>query len=230
MPSRKPTPFDSDAFLAVVGTGRTVQSYPAGQNIFAQGDSADSVFYILNGKVKISLISAEGKEAVIAIVNPGDFFGEGCLAGQPLRMASAISLAESSIVEVTKAMMVKVLRDEPNFSEKFISHLLTRNIRIEADLVDHLFNSAEKRLARILLLLANFGKEGRPIDVIPHITQETLAEMIGTTRSRVSVFLNRFRKLGFIEYNGKFKIHSSLVSVILHDPAQYDDDETEGDA
>jgi len=162
-------------------------------------------------------MSARGKEAAVSIMAPGDFFGEGCLAGQPLRMSTAMSLVESSIVQVKKSVMTRVLRDEAQFSETFIAHLLTRNIRIEEDLVDQLFNSSEKRLARILLLLANFGKEGRPEEVIPPISQETLAEMIGTTRSRVSFFLNKFRKLGFIEYNGSMHVHTSLLNVVLHD-------------
>lgn len=209
--------FDSQTFLAVVGDGRTIQTYKKDQAVFAQGDPADSVFYVLSGKVKISILSERGKEGVIAIVSSGSFFGEGCLAGQPLRMASAVAIELASIVQVTKTVMLQVLRTEPEFSEVFMEHLLTRNIRIEADLVDQLFNSSEKRLARILLLLANFGKEGHPEEVIPNISQETLAEMIGTTRSRVSFFLNKFRKLGFIEYNGGMHVHTSLLNVVLHD-------------
>lgn len=209
--------FDSQTFLAVVGDGRTIQAYKKDQAVFAQGDAADSVFYVLSGKVKISILSERGKEAVIAIVSSGSFFGEGCLAGQPVRMASAVAIEASSIVQVTKSVMIRVLREEPEFSEMFMEHLLTRNIRIEEDLVDQLFNSSEKRLARILLLLANFGKEGHPEEVIPNISQETLAEMIGTTRSRVSFFLNKFRRLGFIDYNGGMHVHTSLLNVILHD-------------
>lgn len=209
--------FDSKTFLAAVGDGRTIQEYSKDQAVFAQGDAADSVYYVLSGKVKLSIISPSGKEAVIAIVGSGSFFGEGCLAGQPLRMASASAITQCSIVQVKKPVMVRVLHEEPEFSEVFIAHLLTRNIRIEEDLIDQLFNSSEKRLARILLLLANFGKEGRPEEVIPNISQETLAEMIGTTRSRVSFFLNKFRKLGFIEYNGVMHVHTSLLNVILHD-------------
>jgi CRP/FNR family cyclic AMP-dependent transcriptional regulator len=217
MPPRVTKAFDSKAFLAAVGDGRTIAKYRKNHVVFAQGDRADSVFYILRGKVKIAIVSPHGKEAVVAILSEGFFFGEGCLAGQRLRMATAVAIAESSIVQVTKAVMTRILHDEPEFSETFIAHLLTRNIRIEEDLVDQLFNSSEKRLARILLLLANFGKDARPEEVIPNISQETLAEMIGTTRSRVSFFLNKFRKLGFIEYNGGMHVHTSLLNVILHD-------------
>jgi len=210
-------PFDSTAFLGAVGDGRTIQEYRKNSSIFAQGDPADAVFYIQRGEVKLAVVSPRGKEAVIAILNGGFFFGEGCLAGQAVRMASALALTDCSIVRVAKTVMVNVLHAEPEFSETFIAHLLTRNIRIEEDLVDQLFNSSEKRLARVLLLLANFGKESRPEEVIPNISQETLAEMIGTTRSRVSFFLNKFRKLGFIEYNGVIRVHTSLLNVILHD-------------
>ncbi|MDQ6823064.1 MAG: Crp/Fnr family transcriptional regulator [Candidatus Eremiobacteraeota bacterium] len=209
--------FDAEAFLAAVGDGRTIQAYRKDDVVFAQGDPADSVFYIQGGKVKLGIISPHGKEAVLALLSPGLFFGEGCLAGQPLRMSTASAITDCSIVQVRKSVMTRVLHDEPEFSEKFIAHLLTRNIRVEEDLVDQLFNSSEKRLARILLLLANFGKDGHPEEVIPTISQETLAEMVGTTRSRVSFFLNKFRKLGFIEYNGKMHIHSSLLNVVLHD-------------
>jgi CRP/FNR family cyclic AMP-dependent transcriptional regulator len=210
-------PFDSRTFLAVVGEGRTITTYRKNNVVYAQGDPADSVFYIQRGKIKLAILSPRGKEAVIAIMSAGYFFGEGCLAGQPQRMATASAITDCSIVQVKKPVMTRVLHDEPEFSETFIAHLLTRNIRIEEDLVDQLFNSSEKRLARILLLLANFGKEGRPEEVIPQISQETLAEMIGTTRSRVSFFLNKFRKLGFIEYNGGMHVHTSLLNVILHD-------------
>ena len=210
-------PFDSKLFLGAVGAGRTNEKHQKGDVIFAQGDPADSVFYIQRGKVKIAVLSPRGKEAVVAILNEGFFFGEGCLAGQPLRMSTALALTDCSVVKVAKAAMTRVLHSEPEFSEIFITHLLTRNIRIEEDLIDQLFNSSEKRLARVLLLLANFGKEGRPEEVIPNISQEVLAEMIGTTRSRVSFFLNKFRKLGFIEYNGSMHVHTSLLNVILHD-------------
>ena len=209
--------FDSKAFLAVVGRGRTIKQYRKGRTIFAQGDPADAVFYLQRGKVKIAIVSPRGKEAVIAILDADNFFGEGAMAGQPLRIATAIALTDCSVVQVKKSVMTRLLHDEPDFSEVFITHLLTRNIRIEEDLIDQLFNSSEKRLARILLLLANFGKEGHPEEVIPTISQETLAEMIGTTRSRVSFFLNKFRKLGFIEYNGGMHVHTSLLNVILHD-------------
>lgn len=213
-------PFDSKAFLAVVGDGRTIVIYRKNRVVFAQGDPADSVFYIQRGKVKLAIVSPRGKEAVIAILSSGFFFGEGCLAGQPLRMATAEAITECSIVQVRKSVMNRILHEEPEFSKMFISHLLTRNIRIEEDLVDHLFNSSEKRLARTLLLLANFGKDGRPEEVITNISQETLAEMLGTTRSRVSLFLNKFRKLGFIEYDGGMRgmhVHTSLLNVVLHD-------------
>ncbi|MFN2450403.1 MAG: Crp/Fnr family transcriptional regulator [Candidatus Baltobacteraceae bacterium] len=210
-------PFDSEVFLGAVGAGRTIKRYERGTLIFAQGEPADSVFYLRSGKVKVAIVSARGKEAVIAILGAGFFFGEGCLAGQPLRMASAHAMEPCSAVRVMKTTMNQVLRDQPAFSETFIKHLLTRNIRIEEDLVDQLFNSSEKRLARTLLLLANFGKEGRPEEVIPAISQETLAEMIGTTRSRVSFFLTKFRKLGFIEYNGGMRVHTSLLNVVLHE-------------
>ena len=209
--------FDSKTFLAAVGDGRTIQQYRKGDPIYAQGDAADAVYYILRGRIKLAIVSPRGKEAVIAFLDEGFFFGEGCMAGQPVRMASAVAMSECSIVKVSKAKMTRVLHDEPEFSETFISHLLTRNIRTEEDLVDQLLNSSEKRLARILLLLANFGKDVRPEEVIPNISQETLAEMVGTTRSRVSFFLNKFRKLGFIEYNGGMHVHASLLNVVLHD-------------
>jgi CRP/FNR family transcriptional regulator, cyclic AMP receptor protein len=209
--------FDPKAFLASVGAGRTVAKIRGGQAIFSQGDPADALFYIQKGKVKVATLSAQGKEAVVAILGPGDFFGEGCLAGQPLRISSVAALAASSIVRLQKGAVIRVLHDEPAFSELFMTHLLARNIRMEADLIDQLFNSSEKRLARLLLLLANFGKEGRPQAIVAKISQETLAEMIGTTRSRVSFFMNKFRRLGFIEYNGHLEVHSSLLSVVLHD-------------
>lgn len=209
--------FDPAAFLAKTGEGRAAYNYARGQVIFAQGDPADAVFYVQTGQVKLTIVSAQGKEAVVGIYSASDFFGEASLAGQPVRLATAAALSECLIVRLSKPAMLRVLRDEPTFSELFVAHLLSRNIRVEADLVDQLFNSSEKRLARVLLLLANFGKEGKPEAVIPSITQETLAEMIGTTRSRVSFFMNKFRKLGFIEYNGKLSVHSSLLNVVLHD-------------
>jgi CRP/FNR family transcriptional regulator, cyclic AMP receptor protein len=210
-------PFDSKAFLAAIGDGRTIQKYRKESVVYAQGDAADSVFYVQRGKIKLAVISPRGKEAVLAVLAEGFFFGEGCLAGQPVRMATAAAMTDATVVQVKKRVMKRVLHDEPEFAETFITHLLTRNIRIEEDLVDHLFNSSEKRLARILLLLANFGKDAPPYDVIPAISQETLAEMVGTTRSRVSFFLNKFRKLGFIEYNGGLHVHKSLLNVVLHD-------------
>ena len=210
-------PFDPATFLAKVGEGRSILVYRKNQAVFAQGDKADAVFYLQKGKVKLTVVSNQGKEAVVAILGEGEFFGEGCLIAQPLRMATATALTPCSILRVEKPAMVRVLHAQPTFSERFITHLLARNIRIEEDLVDQLFNSAEKRLARVLLLLANFGKEGRPEAVIPKISQETLAEMIGTTRSRVSFFMNKFRKLGFIYYNDGLEVHSSLLNIILHD-------------
>jgi CRP/FNR family cyclic AMP-dependent transcriptional regulator len=215
-PAAKPS-FDPKAFLAKANGGRTITNYRERQIIFSQGDPAGSIFYIQKGKVKLTVVSAQGKEAVVAILTDRAFFGEGCLAGQRMRMASACALSECTIVRLEKAATIRVLHDEPAFSGMFLHYLLSRNIRIEEDLVDHLFNSSEKRLARVLLLLANFGKEGKPETVIAKISQETLAEIIGTTRSRVSFFMNRFRKLGFIDYNGGLYVHSSLLNVVLHD-------------
>jgi CRP-like cAMP-binding protein len=209
--------FDLRAFLAD-GSGRRKRTeYAQNALIFSQGDPANAIFYIHKGKVKLTVLSRQGKEAVVAILGAGDFFGEGCLAGQPLRMGTSVSLSGCSVMRLEKADVVRTLHDQPSFSEVFVAHLLSRNIRIEEDLVDQLFNSSEKRLARVLLLLANFGKEGTPQTVIPKMSQETLAGIIGTTRSRVSFFMNRFRKLGFIEYNGGLTIHSSLLNIVLHD-------------
>ncbi len=210
-------PFDPKIFLAKIGKGRTIGKYRKDQNVFAQGDAADSVFFIQKGKVKISVVSELGKEAVVGILDAGDFFGEGCLAGQKLRIATASTVVASEIMRIEKVAIVRTLHDEPSFSERFVAHLLARTVRVEADLVDQLFNSSEKRLARALLLLANFGKDGKPEPVIAKVSQETLAKMIGTTRSRVSFFLNKFRKLGFISYNGTMEVHSSLLSVLLND-------------
>jgi CRP/FNR family transcriptional regulator, cyclic AMP receptor protein len=216
--ARVPRSFDPKRFLARIGSGRRIATYCPPHRIFAQGDAADAVFYIQEGRVKLTVVSRQGKEAVIAILGPGDFFGEGCLAGQTIRMASAAAMSECSIMRLEKMPLIRALREEPDLSEMFLMHLLSRNIRFEADLVDQLFNSSEKRLARVLLLLANFGKTGEPRDVIPKISQETLAEIIGTTRSRVSFFMNRFRKMGFIDYNGEgLEVHSSLLNVVLHD-------------
>jgi CRP/FNR family cyclic AMP-dependent transcriptional regulator len=210
-------PFDPKAFLAKADGGRTITNYRERQIVFSQADPADSVFYIQEGKIKLTVVSTHGKEAVVAILGEGAFFGEGCLAGQQLRMATAVAMSECTIVRLEKAATIRVLHDEPAFSELFLSYLLSRNIRIEEDLVDQLFNSSEKRLARVLLLLANFGKESKPEPVIAKISQEMLAEIIGTTRSRVSFFMNRFRKLGFIDYNGGLHVHSSLLNIVLHD-------------
>jgi CRP/FNR family transcriptional regulator, cyclic AMP receptor protein len=218
--SKTHSAFDPKAFLAKIGGGRTILKSQDGQIIFSQGEPADAVFYIQKGRVKLTVVSEQGKEAVVAILGKGDFFGEGCLAGQALRMASATAMMECEIMRLAKAAIIRVIHNEPSFSEMFMSHLLTRTIRVEADLVDQLFNSSEKRLARALLLLANFGREGKPEPVIAKISQETLAEMIGTTRSRVSSFMNKFRQLGLIDYNGKLEVHSSLLNVVLHDEPQ----------
>ncbi len=209
--------FDPKAFLATVGEGRSVTKSREGEVVFSQGDPADALFYVQRGKVKVTTLSSQGKEAVVAILGAGDFFGEGCLAGQPLRISTVAAVVDSSIARLAKADVIRVLQEQPAFSELFMAYLLARNVRMEADLIDQLFNSSEKRLARLLLLLANFGKEGRPEKVVAKISQETLAEMIGTTRSRVSFFMNKFRRLGFIEYNGGLEVHSSLLSVVLHD-------------
>jgi CRP-like cAMP-binding protein len=213
---RKP-PFDPKVFLSKVNGGRTISVYGKDQIIYRQGDPADCVFFIQSGKVKKTVVSEQGKEAVVAILGTGDFFGEGCLNGQPLRLATVSAMTECVIVRISKADITRVIHEEPAFAELFIAHLLARNSRVEEDLVDQLFNSSEKRLARVLLLLANFGKEGRPEPIIAKISQETLAEMVGTTRSRVSFFMNRFRELGLINYNGQIEVHSSLLNVVLHD-------------
>jgi CRP/FNR family transcriptional regulator, cyclic AMP receptor protein len=218
--AKKTRPFDVQVFLNSVGGGRTVSGYRKNEEIFAQGDPADSVFYIQQGKVKICVTSEQGKEAVVALHGNGDFFGEGCLTGQSVRLATVSALADSTIMRLEKTAIVRVLHDEPKFAEMFMAYLLTRNARVEEDLVDQLFNSSEKRLARALLLMANFGKEGTPEPVITKISQETLAEMVGTTRSRVSTFMNKFRKLGFIEYNGELRVNNSLLNVVLHDNPQ----------
>jgi len=207
--------FDPAVFLATAARGRAISTHRDKQIIFTQGDAADAVFYIKKGKVKVTVVSKLGKEAVIAILGTGEFVGEGCLSGQPKRLATASAIAECVTMRVEKTEIQRVLRDEPAFSQMFMSHILARNIRVEEDLLDQLFNSTEKRLARLLLLLANFGKEGRPEPIIAKISQETLAEMIGTTRSRVSHFMNKFRQSGFIDYNGHLEIHSSLLSVVL---------------
>ena len=209
--------FDPKAFLTRIGNGKTKREYRSNQVVFSQGDTADAVFYIETGKVKLTVVSTRGKEAIIGVLERGSFFGEGCLAAQPLRMATASAIQPTSIVRVSKSAMVRLLHGEPEFAELFIAYLLSRNVRIEEDLVDQLFNSSEKRLARILLLLAHFGKESRPETVIAKVSQETLAAMVGTTRSRVSYFMNRFRKMGFIHYNGGLQVHSALLTVVLRD-------------
>jgi CRP-like cAMP-binding protein len=210
--------FDPHAFLATIGEGRKVVAFPKKQTIFTQGDAADAVFYIQEGKVRLTVVSESGKEATLGILSEGEFFGEGSLAGQPLRMGSATAMTDCELLQIDRKAMMLALHREHMFSDLFVAYLLARNIRYEEDLVDQLFNSSEKRLARILLLLAHFGKEGVPETVIPTISQETLAEMIGTTRARVSFFMNRFRKLGFVDYGRSgLQVHSSLLNVVLHD-------------
>jgi CRP/FNR family cyclic AMP-dependent transcriptional regulator len=216
---RKPAEdsFNAQVFLAKMGTGKTIREFKKGQNVFKQGDVADAVFYIQKGSVKLTVLSDQGKEAVVGILGPGHFFGEGCMNGHKLRISTTTAMERCVITALAKAAMIDALHDEPIFSELFMAFLLTRNSRIEEDLIDQLFNSSERRLARMLLLLANFGKEGSPQPITPNISQETLAEMIGTTRSRVSFFMNKFRKLGFIDYNGHIEVHNSLLSAVLHD-------------
>ena len=209
--------FDPKTFLAKVGEGKTVSSYRKDQTVFSQGEIADAVFYIQQGNVKLTVVSKQGKEAVVAIVGPGHFFGEGCLNGHPLRIATTRAVDDCVITRLEKATMIATIHKESEFSELFMSYLLTRNSRIEEDLIDQLFNSSEKRLARLLLLLANFGKEGSREPIVGKYSQEMLAEMIGTTRSRVSFFMNKFRKLGLIEYNGKIEVHKSLLNMVLHE-------------
>src|SRR5579859_7356198 len=217
MKSEGKLPFDPKAFLAKVGTGKTILKFEKNQHVFEQGEVADSVFYLQKGRVKLTVVSEQGKEAVVGILEPGQFFGEGCLNGHPLRVATTTAMEESVITSITKEAMIATLRTEPKFSELFMAYLLTRNSRIEEDLIDQLFNSSERRLARLLLLLANFGKDGDPQRISPNISQETLAEMVGTTRSRVSHFMNKFRKLGLISYNGHIEVNNSLLSAVLHE-------------
>ena len=217
MRKRAKASFYPRLFLASVGEGKTISKYRKDQVVFSQGQVADAVFYVQQGKVRLTVVSEQGKEAVIAVLGPGQFFGEGCLNGHPLRIATTRTIDECVITRIEKATMMATIHNEPDFSEVFMSYLLTRNSRIEEDLIDQLFNSSEKRLARLLLLLANFGKEGKPEPIVGKFSQETLAEMIGTTRSRVSFFMNKLRKLGFIEYNGKIEVHNSLMNVILFD-------------
>jgi CRP/FNR family cyclic AMP-dependent transcriptional regulator len=219
-PRRTPGPppgFDVPAFLHLADVSRRSVKFAASALVFAQGGQANSVFYLESGSVKLSVLSANGKEAVVAILGKGDFFGEGCLAGQPLRMSTATSVDATRALRIPKREMVRLLHDHPEFSDRFLAHMLARNIRIEEDLVDQLFNSSEKRLARTLLLLARYGKEETPQHELPRLSQETLAEIVGTTRSRVNFFMNKFRRLGFLEYNGGLKINSSLLSIVLHD-------------
>jgi CRP-like cAMP-binding protein len=222
MPPKDPAPavlpeFDVQAFLVSAKVPRRVVRYARGAAVFAQGGAANNVFYVQDGGVKLSVLSSSGKEAVVAMLGPGDFFGEGCLAGQTVRMGSATAMVATSVLRIPKKEMIRVLHEQSSFSDLFIAHMLGRNIRIEEDLVDQLFNSSEKRLARALLLLARYGKDDTPLRTLPKLSQETLAEMVGTTRSRVNFFMNKFRKPGFIEYNGKLKINSSLLSIVLHD-------------
>jgi CRP-like cAMP-binding protein len=212
--------FDPQAFLAKVGEGKTVSTFHKNETVFEQGEAADKVFYIQKGRVKVVVLSEQGKEAVVGIFEPGQFFGEGCLNGHPLRISTTTALEDCVITAITKTAMLAVLHSQLKFSELFMSYLLSRNSRIEEDLIDQLFNSSEKRLARLLLLLANFGKDGSPQPIKVQVSQETLAEMIGTTRSRVSFFMNRFRKLGFISYNGEIEVHNSLLNAVLHDTPQ----------
>jgi len=216
----KKLPFDPKVFLSKVNGGRAVSEYRKDQTVFRQGDPADSVFFIQSGNVKKTVVSEQGKEAVVALLVTGDFFGEGCLAGEARRLSTVSAMTKCVIARISKADITRVIHEEPAFAELFIAHLLARNSRVEEDLVDQLFNSSEKRLARVLLLLANFGKEGTPEPVIAKISQETLADMIGTTRSRVSFFMNRFRKLGLIDYNGQIEVHRSLLNVVLRDQPQ----------
>jgi len=209
--------FDPKTFLATIGAGRKIVTFRKKRPIFAQGDACDAVFYIQTGKVRLTVVSKSGREATIGILSDGDFFGEGGLAGQTVRMGSASAMTDCTLLRIDKQAMIEALHREHALSDLFVAHLLARNIRYEEDLVDQLFNSSEKRLARVLLMLAHFGKEAVPETVVPKISQETLAEMVGTTRSRVSFFMNRFRKLGFIHYNGGLQVHSSLINVVLHD-------------
>jgi CRP/FNR family cyclic AMP-dependent transcriptional regulator len=217
--------FDPKAFLARVGQGKAITDYKKNQNIFCQGEMAESVFYIQRGRVKLTVLSEQGKEAVVGILEAGQFFGEGCLNGHPLRISTTTAMEDCIITSIAKSAMITTLQEEPKFSEMFMAYLLTRNSRVEEDLIDQLFNSSEKRLARLLLILANFGKEGPPQPITVELSQETLAEMIGTTRSRVSFFMNKFRKLGFIDYNGKIEVHNSLLNAVLNDKPQIQRDE-----
>jgi CRP/FNR family cyclic AMP-dependent transcriptional regulator len=217
--------FDAIASLAKVGVGKTIIEFEKGQNIFEQGDAADTIYYLQEGKIKLTVMSDQGKEAVVGILEPGQFFGEGCMNGHKLRISTTTAMEHCVVTAISKTTMIATLNDQPAFSELFMAYLLTRNSRIEEDLIDQLFNSSERRLARMLLLLANFGKEGSPQPISPNISQETLAEMIGTTRSRVSFFMNKFRRLGFIDYNGHIEVNNSLLSAVLHDKPELRHDE-----
>jgi CRP-like cAMP-binding protein len=216
-PRRRSRPFNAQEFLDSAGLKRQIVRYPRGATVFSQGDPATSVLYVQTGSVKLSVLSKSGRNAVIAILAPGEFFGEGCLAGQFVRMGTATTLAATTVLVVEKRQMLRMLHDQPDLSDRFLAHVLTRNIRIEEDLVDQLFNSSEKRLARALLLLARYGKDDTPVRSVPRLSQDILADIVGTTRSRVNFFLNKFRKLGFIKYNGRIEIRKSLLSVVLHD-------------
>ena len=224
--AKKIRSFDPQVFLDTENGGRTVNELKKGDRLYSQGDDADSIFYIQSGQLKLTVISEQGKEAVVAILGPDAFCGEGCLNGHRRRIATAVALTDCDVMRIEKSAMVRVLQDEPSFSEFFITHLLARTLRVEEDLIDQLFNSSEKRLARALLLLANFGKEGKPERVIAKVSQETLAEMVGTTRSRVSKFMNKFRDLGLINYNGHLEVHSSLLNVVLHDDPHIEREKT----
>ena len=215
--TKKTPPLDARTFLAKAGKGRSIVKCRKHQVVFAQGDPADAVFFVQKGKLKVTVVSGRGKEAIAAILGPNEFFGEACIADQTLRLATVSAMVESVIVRIEKAMMVRLLHDHADFSKLFMEHVLQRTMRVEADLIDQLFNSSEKRLARLLLLLANYGSAGQPEPILAKISQETLAEMIGTTRSRVSFFMNKFRKLGFIKYNGHIEVHKSLLNLVLHD-------------
>ena len=225
MPKAAKALFDPKRFLAKVGDGKAILKFDTNRVVFSQGDAADAVFYIQKGRIKVLVVSEQGKEAVVGILEAGQFFGEGCLNGHPLRISTTVAMEDCLITSITKAAMLATLQREPKFSELFMAYLLSRNSRIEEDLIDQLFNSSEKRLARLLLLLANFGKDGTPQPIAASVSQETLAEMIGTTRSRVSFFMNKFRKLGFISYNGKIEVHSSLLNAVLYDKPEIVRDE-----
>jgi len=222
MPNDNRENFDPGAYLAKPGTARTIAKYRKNQIVFSQGDAADAVYYIQKGKVKITVVSDRGKEAVVCMLGPDEFFGEGCVAGQSARISTAATTIETVVLRIDRAEIVRLIQEHPGFSAIFVDHILKRSIRIEADLVDQLFNSSERRLARLLLLLANYGQDGAPVPIIAKISQETLAEMIGTTRSRVSHFMNKFRKLGLISYNGHIEVHKSLLNLVLHDKPHID--------